>query len=108
VNSIPDRADYHHALEVEIDGVWILVDPTYDSALEGLGFKVNEWEGLTPTEWAENCTEVKLFSEESEFFDENFRVFLQKLDEAFRKDPKRVLAYADEFNEVLARFRISV
>ena len=36
--------DYHHFIEVQMDGQWIRVDATFDQGLEGC-FVVNEWTG---------------------------------------------------------------
>jgi len=40
----------HLAVKAEIDGNWVLVDATYDSALGTVGFPVNKsWDGVSPT-----------------------------------------------------------
>lgn len=42
--------DFHHFVTVEINGVWIQVDATWDAALSDYGFNVNlDWDGKSDT-----------------------------------------------------------
>lgn len=41
---------FHDALEIEIGGKWIYVDPTWDPVLKAAGFPVTtDWDGVSPT-----------------------------------------------------------
>ncbi|MEU1221341.1 hypothetical protein [Streptomyces microflavus] len=46
---LPSREDVHTAVEVNIDGTWVLVDATHDPALACAGFIVADWDGVTST-----------------------------------------------------------
>ena len=41
--------EYHLALNVFIDGKWILVDATWDQKLQKFGFPINYWDGCSNT-----------------------------------------------------------
>ncbi|MFF2228932.1 hypothetical protein ACFVV7_37065 [Streptomyces globisporus] len=52
---LPSREDVHSAVEVNIDGTWVLVDATHDPALARAGFIVADWDGVTSTVPAYHC-----------------------------------------------------
>jgi transglutaminase-like putative cysteine protease len=46
---LPSRVDIHTAVEIAIDGAWILVDATHDPPLDTGGLTVADWDGVNPT-----------------------------------------------------------
>ena len=48
--SLRFSSDVHTAVEVHIEGEWVLVDATHDPPLADLGLTVGQWNGLTSTE----------------------------------------------------------
>ena len=49
VDLLPSRDDIHTAVEVAIEGHWVLVDATHDPPLARGGFIISNWDGEHPT-----------------------------------------------------------
>lgn len=49
VGLLPSRDDIHTAVEVDIEGHWVLVDATHDPPLARGGFAISNWDGEHPT-----------------------------------------------------------
>ncbi|MEI6478160.1 MAG: transglutaminase-like domain-containing protein [bacterium] len=105
VSVIPGQIDYHHALQVLIEGRWILVDATYDSPLEKLGFTVNDWDGVHDTNLAHVPLAIKNEGIENADFDREFAEWEQEIEKAERLHPKEFEEYSDKFNEILEEAR---
>jgi transglutaminase-like putative cysteine protease len=46
---LPVAFDIHTATQIRLDGVWVTIDATHDSALPALPFVVNDWNGYSDT-----------------------------------------------------------
>lgn len=44
------RTDIHTAVQVHVEGRWVLADATHDAALESLGLTIGRWDGRSDTE----------------------------------------------------------
>lgn len=78
---------YHLAMKAEIDGGWVWADPTWDPALEKLGFPVTkDWDGKSDTPLAVKPLRVEEFDPEDPSdtdLDERFmRAFNEYLENA--------------------------
>jgi hypothetical protein len=47
--ALPSRLDVHRAVQVHLDGRWLLVDATLDPALAAGGLVVSDWDGAGAT-----------------------------------------------------------
>lgn len=82
----------HVYLEVKIDGVWIKVDPTWDSRLKNI-FPIAKWDGKTSTILAVDPIDVYSVDESEEIMgrctpktsDNNRRYQANDFDVAFNK-----------------------
>lgn len=87
----------HLALEVEIEGKWVLVDATLDPKLKSLGLPINDWDGKSDTLLPIQPLGDEIWHSRSErelmitSFNENSLAFYQKLNlwmEEIRKEGK--------------------
>lgn len=104
VKFIPDQIDYHHALEVNLNNNWIVVDATYDSPLTEK-FAVNTWNGIDSVPLAEKPLTMKIEGIDNEVFDDEYSDFKNKLEIAYQKYSKELAAYTLKFNEFLKEIR---
>jgi len=105
VRFIPGQLDYHHAAEFCIEDKWVLVDPTYDPALNALGFVVNERDGLTETDMCVRPLAVKREGVDAQGFDRLRSELEERLRAAFQKHRCELMAYRSKFNDILAQER---
>lgn len=105
VRFIPSQLDYHHVTEFCIGEKWVLVDPTYDPALNALGFVINEWDGETETDMCVRPLAIKLESVDNSEFDHVRSELEESLRAAFINYPCELMAYRSKFNDILAQQR---
>ena len=88
----------HIYLEIKLDGVWRILDATWDKGLKGL-FHVSEWDGKSNTEIA--VKPVKIFSAE-----ETTKVVKMENDEiSIKRDLEANGKFYEAFNKWLEKNR---
>lgn len=93
---------YHLACKVFIEGMWRLVDATWDSGLKNSGFPVNSvWDGRTDTSNAVKPLEEEMHAD----IEERERVFAEKLKEYTLPEKLELSRFSMAFNAWLSELR---
>jgi len=100
--SIGLPAVYHLACKAYISGKWILVDATWDSALKGRGFPVNEkWDGKSDTLNAALPSEEVLHEQ----VEDRIKYVAQKKSSWTEEEKTRYALFTKRFNQWLEDLR---
>jgi hypothetical protein len=98
IEKIPHDDDCTHAyLEINIEGVWKILDATWDKKLKGI-FHINEWDGKSDTEIA--VKPIQTFTPER-----SLEIVLDQTEEVIKKDLKINGEFYKAFNEWLDKIR---
>jgi len=99
VISVPhEDLSSHSYLEVLINGIWIIVDPTWDSGLKSI-FTVNEWDGISNTEIA--VKPIETFSTEK-----SSQIMANEDKQSIIADLQANGAFYQAFNDWLQQIRV--